>query len=287
MNYYQRHLGDYAKDTGHLSLLEHGVYGVLLDWQYASEKALPSEKAATYRICRAMTKGEQCAVDRICGEFFTDGWNKRARQEIEFCKEVSKERQAAAVRKHHPDWSDEQVQDWCNTHANAPKKQSKSSATRARSNSQQPTANSIEGGAHAAGVQVGDGEILAWAAEWAGEPSSGTPKMVRAWVEQKLVQLNGRDRWPARWDRWLIACWRGEHRAFSEGMTVGNAKKSGGNVSASVTEISIQKKIAALSDEEDALAYEINALRQGNLEVPAGKLERLKSVREELKKLRG
>lgn len=26
MNYYERHLGDYARDTGHLSIMEHGVY---------------------------------------------------------------------------------------------------------------------------------------------------------------------------------------------------------------------------------------------------------------------
>jgi hypothetical protein len=31
MKFYQRHLGDYARDTAHLSLLEHGVYSVLLD----------------------------------------------------------------------------------------------------------------------------------------------------------------------------------------------------------------------------------------------------------------
>ena len=41
MNYYQRHIGDYARDTGHLSLLEHGVYMVLLDYHYASEAGIP------------------------------------------------------------------------------------------------------------------------------------------------------------------------------------------------------------------------------------------------------
>ena len=30
MNYYERHLGDYARDTAHLSMMEHGAYGLLL-----------------------------------------------------------------------------------------------------------------------------------------------------------------------------------------------------------------------------------------------------------------
>ena len=31
VNYYEHHLGDYAKDTGHLSMLEHGAYRIQLD----------------------------------------------------------------------------------------------------------------------------------------------------------------------------------------------------------------------------------------------------------------
>jgi uncharacterized protein YdaU (DUF1376 family) len=31
VNYYERHIGDYLKDTAHLSLLEHGIYTRLLD----------------------------------------------------------------------------------------------------------------------------------------------------------------------------------------------------------------------------------------------------------------
>ena len=57
-------------------------------------------------------------------------------------------------------------------------------------------------------------------------------------------------------------------------------------VSASVTEIGRQKRIAELSDEEDGLAYDVNALRANNIEVPKAKTERLLAIREELKKLR-
>ena len=36
MHFYKFHIGDYAKDTGHLTLLEHGVYRSLMDWSYAN-----------------------------------------------------------------------------------------------------------------------------------------------------------------------------------------------------------------------------------------------------------
>ena len=85
MNYYNRHIGDYAKDTPHLSLVEHGAYTLLLDWYYASEKPIPADKV--YRIARAITPDEQGAVDTVLNEFFhllDDVWhNKRADEEIE------------------------------------------------------------------------------------------------------------------------------------------------------------------------------------------------------------
>ncbi|AFC85440.1 YdaU family protein [Frateuria aurantia] len=84
MNYYQRHIGDYARDTGHLSLLEHGVYMILLDHHYASEAGIPDGKQ--YRLARARTPEEREAVDNILDEFFDlkDGvWiNRRAHHEV-------------------------------------------------------------------------------------------------------------------------------------------------------------------------------------------------------------
>lgn len=87
MNYYERYCGDYGRDTGHLSLTQHGVYGVLLDAQYSTEAGLPGAYESLYRICRAMAKVEQVAVRSVADEFFpigTDGlrWNRRARRVI-------------------------------------------------------------------------------------------------------------------------------------------------------------------------------------------------------------
>jgi uncharacterized protein YdaU (DUF1376 family) len=69
MNYYERHLGDYAKDAGHLSLLEHGAYTLLMDRYYSAERGIPEGQA--YRIARAVTPAEKRAVDTVLAEFFT------------------------------------------------------------------------------------------------------------------------------------------------------------------------------------------------------------------------
>lgn len=92
MNYYERHLGDYARDTAHLSLLEHGVYTLLLDRYYATEDPIPGDQA--HRLARARTDEERSAVDVVLAEFFqkqeTDDnpvgfvWvNRRVEEEIE------------------------------------------------------------------------------------------------------------------------------------------------------------------------------------------------------------
>jgi len=86
MHSYIRHLGDYAKDTRHLTLLEHGAYNVLMDWCYASERALPPDEPMLFRICAAFTKPEQQAVLSVIQQFFQqtpDGWiQKRIEEEL-------------------------------------------------------------------------------------------------------------------------------------------------------------------------------------------------------------
>lgn len=84
MNFYKRHLGDYAKDTGHLTMLEHGAYTLLLDRYYSTEAPIPEADAC--RVARARSREERAAVESVLREFFTleDGvWrNKRADAEL-------------------------------------------------------------------------------------------------------------------------------------------------------------------------------------------------------------
>jgi len=84
MNYYEHHLGDYAKDTAHLTMLEHGAYRMLLDRYYSTEQGIPADQA--HRVARARLREEKVAVDTVLAEFFelADGvWrNNRADEEI-------------------------------------------------------------------------------------------------------------------------------------------------------------------------------------------------------------
>lgn len=86
LNHYRHHLGDYAKDTMHLAPLEHGVYRLLIDAYYATEKPLPLDFDSVCRIARAVSRVERDAVKRVRSDFFTeaaDGWHhKRIDAEI-------------------------------------------------------------------------------------------------------------------------------------------------------------------------------------------------------------
>lgn len=87
MNYYRRYVGDYGKKTRDLSIIEHGVYGLLLDAYYSTEKPLPAEFDRLYRICSAINAAEQEAVRLMADKFFpigSDGLrhNDRADEEL-------------------------------------------------------------------------------------------------------------------------------------------------------------------------------------------------------------
>lgn len=87
MNYYNFYPGDYSRDTAHLTLIEHGAYRLLLDHQYSTEKPLPKDLEALWRICRATTLEERVAVQSVADCFFPtldDGsrLNPRASRQI-------------------------------------------------------------------------------------------------------------------------------------------------------------------------------------------------------------
>lgn len=87
MNYYSHHIGDYRKDTAHLSLLEHGAYRQLLDTYYTAEKPLILDDAILMRTHCARSADEMQAVRNVLNDFFVrteDGWvHKRCVKEID------------------------------------------------------------------------------------------------------------------------------------------------------------------------------------------------------------
>jgi uncharacterized protein YdaU (DUF1376 family) len=86
--YYKRHIGDYIKDTSHLSLLEHGVYARLMDVYYTREVPLPD--AEVLRLVSARGKEEIAAVKSVLAEFWdltSEGWvQHRCDHEIEIAR---------------------------------------------------------------------------------------------------------------------------------------------------------------------------------------------------------
>jgi uncharacterized protein YdaU (DUF1376 family) len=100
MNYYEHHLGDYARDTAHLSMVEDGAYRRLIDAYYTREKPLPTELKDVCRLARAITKPERDAVKIVLEEFFLqspEGWRHK-RCDSEIARYLEKQPEAQAKR---------------------------------------------------------------------------------------------------------------------------------------------------------------------------------------------
>ena len=87
MNFMKLYIGDYMRDTGMLSVTEHGAYLLMLMNHYATGRPLPVGREL-HRLLRAETKVDRDAIDRIATRFWTvdaSGGlvNKRAEVEIE------------------------------------------------------------------------------------------------------------------------------------------------------------------------------------------------------------
>lgn len=119
MNFFKLYMGDYQRDTGHLSIAEHGAYLLMLQHHYATEKPLPTG-AALYRLLRADGAADKRAIDSVAKQFWTETSeglvNERALAEFERAAELSQSnRDAANVR-----WGKKRnangMQDACEVH---------------------------------------------------------------------------------------------------------------------------------------------------------------------------
>lgn len=86
MNFVKLYIGDYLRDTGTLTVAEHGAYVLMLLHHYATETGLPQGKEL-HRLLRAETKADREAIDSVCARFWYAGadgklFNKRADMEI-------------------------------------------------------------------------------------------------------------------------------------------------------------------------------------------------------------
>lgn len=78
MHYYQFSIGDYRRDTDHLSLIEHAIYRYLIDWYYLDECPIPKETQSVSRRLRLGSDSELTALQSVLADFFvleSDGWH--------------------------------------------------------------------------------------------------------------------------------------------------------------------------------------------------------------------
>jgi len=71
MHYYRFNIGDYKKDTGHLSIVEHGVYRQLIDLYYTNESPITADIRKLSRLISARANDEVQALNDVLDDFFT------------------------------------------------------------------------------------------------------------------------------------------------------------------------------------------------------------------------
>lgn len=91
MNFFKLYMGDYQRDTGALSIAEHGAYFLMLQYHYATEKPLPKGKDL-YRLIRCESKADREAVDAVARLYWKETpeglVNDRAEREIAIAQET-------------------------------------------------------------------------------------------------------------------------------------------------------------------------------------------------------
>jgi uncharacterized protein YdaU (DUF1376 family) len=78
LHYYTFNIGDYRRDTGHLSLVEHGIYRQLIDTYYLNERPLDKDIAIVMRTHCIRSADEKRALHNVLRDFFEekeDGWH--------------------------------------------------------------------------------------------------------------------------------------------------------------------------------------------------------------------
>lgn len=96
MHYYKHYIGDYRRDTSHLSLLEHGIYRQLIDSYCLDETPLTNDLAKLVRSHSVRTPDEQQALQNVLTDFFelTENGYVHKRCEKTICEYQGKSRKA-------------------------------------------------------------------------------------------------------------------------------------------------------------------------------------------------
>lgn len=70
MHKYLHHIGDFIRDTSHLTPVEECFYRRAIDWYYLNEKPFPNDMKEVCRLLRAKGKIQTAAVETVFKDFF-------------------------------------------------------------------------------------------------------------------------------------------------------------------------------------------------------------------------
>ena len=100
MNYYRRFPGDYLRDTAGLTHAQHGVYTLLLDYLYSTERRISTVREA-YQIVHATTPRQKRNTEFVLARFFflVEGqWtNNRFENELSAYRDLICKRKIAGI----------------------------------------------------------------------------------------------------------------------------------------------------------------------------------------------
>lgn len=132
MKFYKFDIDDYRRDTGHLTLLEHGIYRQLLDTYYISESPLTLDMDKIMRTHNVRNADEKQALCNVLKDFFVttdDGYRHYGcEQRLSEIYQKSESAQVSAIiswikrhaKKHKISMTSVQLEiDQCNGDANA------------------------------------------------------------------------------------------------------------------------------------------------------------------------
>jgi len=97
VNWYPHYPGDYARDTGKLTMIEHGAYRLLLDHYYSLKGDVDANARRLNRMVGAIEEDEKEALKFVVSEFFVvvDGKLRHKRADDELSKAAKKSEKAA------------------------------------------------------------------------------------------------------------------------------------------------------------------------------------------------
>ena len=157
MNYFEKHVGDWIKDTVSLDMTEDGAYNRLIDQCYQTERPLPADIKEVYRLARANKPAERKAVDYVLAKFFdkgSDGYTqKRVQAEIARYSDKQAKARASAdarwnkVKSHSEGNANASSEHTHNAHADDMRTHSEGNALQSPDTNTSPSLRSGEGAA--------------------------------------------------------------------------------------------------------------------------------------------